>query len=297
MSACLEEGAVPTLRAENAGAIEIHYEESGPAAGAAEAVVLVGGLTSTVETWGLQVPALAERYRVITFDNRGSGRTRVPADDGVRTPARLAGDVVALLDGLGLDRVHLVGASMGGMVVQEVALAHPRRLRSLVVACSTCGGPHAVRASDAVLQKMLRGSGGESAETLEVVAQPELFETRRERLDFYLETKRRWPHAPAEIARRAAGIARFDTWGRLPGLAVPTLVVCGADDVLVPAENSRILAARIPGAELVVIERTAHIFFVEEPERTNRALLAFLAKHGATALAPARARPGLRDRR
>lgn len=271
---------MPILRAENAGPIEIHYEEAGPGGRDAETAVLVGGLTSTVETWGLQVPALAERYRVIAFDNRGSGRTRVPSDDGVRAPARMAGDVVALLDGLGLDRVHLVGASMGGMIVQEVALAHPRRLRSLVVACSTCGGPHSVRASDAVLQKMLRASGGESDESLDVVAQPAFFEARRERLDFYLETKRRWPHPAEEIARRAAGIASFDTWERLPGLVVPTLVVCGGDDVLVPPENSRILAERIPGAELVVIEGTAHVFFVEEPERTNRELLAFLARHG-----------------
>lgn len=269
---------MPTLGARNEGVIEIHYEESGPAGGG-EAVVLVGGLTSTVETWGLQVPALADRYRVVTFDNRGSGRTRVQDDDGVRSPARLAGDVLALLDGLALERVHLVGASMGGMIVQEVALAHPERLRSLVIACSAFGGPHSVRASDAVMQKMLRGSGGESTETLDVVAQPAFFEARRARLDFYLESKRHWPHAPEEITRRAAGIAGFDTWERLPGLSVPTLVLCGADDVLVPPENSRRLAARIPGAELVVIEDTAHIFFIEEPEATNRALLAFLAKH------------------
>lgn len=270
---------MPTLRAENDGAIEIHYEEWGPGAGAAETVVLVGGLTSTVETWGQQVPALSPSYRVIAFDNRGSGRTRVVADDGVRSPARLAGDVLALLDGLGLERIHLVGASMGGMIVQELALTHPERLRSLVIACSTCGGPHAFRASDAVMQKMLRGAGGESAETLDVVAQPAFFEARRERLDFYLESKRRWPHPPEEIARRAAGIAAFDTWERLPELSVPTLVICGTDDVLVPPENSRLLAERIPGAELVEIEDTAHIFFIEEPEATNRALLAFLGRH------------------
>lgn len=168
---------------------------------------------------------------------------------------------------------------MGGMIVQEVALAHPGRLRSLVIACSTCGGPHAFRASNAVMQKMLRGAGGESAETLDVVAQPEFFEARRERLDFYLETKRRWPHSPEEIARRAAGIAAFDSWERLPALSVPTLVICGTDDVLVPPENSRVLADRIPGAELVEIEETAHIFFIEAPEATNRALLGFLAKH------------------
>ncbi|HBZ70031.1 MAG TPA: alpha/beta hydrolase, partial [Deltaproteobacteria bacterium] len=111
---------MPVLKANNAGPIEIYWQKSGQG----EPVVLVGGLTSTIEVWGRQTSALAANHCVIAFDNRGSGRTRIPIDDGVRTPKRFAGDVLALLDGLELARVHLVGASMGGMIVQEFALAH-----------------------------------------------------------------------------------------------------------------------------------------------------------------------------
>jgi pimeloyl-ACP methyl ester carboxylesterase len=271
---------MPLLRAENQGPIEIYYEE----AGAGTPVVLIGGLTSTVEVWGRQVPALATRHRVVTPDNRGSGRTRVAGDDGVRAPERFAGDVLALLDRLGLERVHLFGASMGGVIVQAFALRWPERLRSLVIACSTPGGPNAVAAAPEVIQALVAGSAEgappEAARAaLGVVFHPGSFAARPDAVAFYEGTKRAWPHAVAEIARRAAGIAGFDAWEGLASLAVPTLVLTGADDRLVPPENSRRLAARIPGAELCVIPESAHVFFVEQPDATNRALLEFFAKH------------------
>jgi alpha-beta hydrolase superfamily lysophospholipase len=109
--------AMPHLDTTSGGSpIRIYYEEEG----SGPPVVLVGGLTSTVETWGLQRPALAEFYRVIMPDNRGSGRTRVPDDEGHRSIDGFAADLLALLDGLELSRVHLVGASMGGLIVQDL---------------------------------------------------------------------------------------------------------------------------------------------------------------------------------
>jgi pimeloyl-ACP methyl ester carboxylesterase len=270
---------MPFARVDNAGPVEIWYEEHGAGA----PVVAVGGLTSTVETWGLQAPALAARFRLVLLDNRGSGRTRLPADDGVRTPARLAGDVRALLDALGLERVHLIGASMGGMVVQEFALAWPERLRSLVIACSTCGGPHATPAAPEVVQAMLRGAARDASEAeqrraLAVLVHPESPARRSEGLAFYEATKKAWPHSAEEVARRVLGIRAFDTFARLPELRVPTLVLTGSDDALVPPANARLLAGRIPGAELVVVPESGHVFFCEQPEATNRALLAFLAR-------------------
>jgi pimeloyl-ACP methyl ester carboxylesterase len=271
---------MPYLRAQNAGPIEIWYEE----AGEGSPVVLIGGLTSTAPVWGRQVPALAARHRVVTPENRGSGRTRVAADDGVRTPERFAGDVLALLDGLGLGRVHLVGASMGGAIVQAFALRWPERLRSLVVACSTPGGPHAVSAPPDVIGALVAGAADgappdAARAALEAVFHPATFARRPDAVAFYEGTKRAWPHGGAEIARRAAGLAGFDAWEGLASLAVPTLVLTGADDRLVPPENARRIAARVAGAELAVIPESAHVFFVEQAEATNRALLEFFAKH------------------
>jgi 3-oxoadipate enol-lactonase len=274
---------VPSVRVESSGPLEIHVHDEGRG----EAVVLLGGLTSTVETFGLQIPALVRAgYRVIAPDNRGSGRTKAAADDGVRTPERFAADVRALLDALDLPAVHLVGASMGGMIAQAFALAHPERLRSLVLACTTCGGPHAVAAAPEVVEAMVRGSSPEATEEerragFAVVFHPESFERRPEGVRFYEETKRAWPHSAREVGLRVVGIASHDAWARLPEIRVPTLVLTGDRDVLIPPENARILAGRIPDAQLVVIEDAGHVFFCEQPEATNRALVAFLDQVGA----------------
>jgi pimeloyl-ACP methyl ester carboxylesterase len=271
---------MPVLHANNAGPIEIYWQKSGQG----EPVVLVGGLTSTLEAWGKQTPALEARHCVIAFDNRGSGRTRTPTDDGVRTPQRFAGDLLALLDGLHLARIHLVGASMGGLIVQEFALSYPSRLRSLTVCCSTFGGKNAVSAAPEVARAMIEGSRPDASPqalraALEVLFHPDSVEGKPDAVKFYTETKRAFPHAAEEIACRVRGIASFDAFDALAHLSVPTLVLTGSHDRLVPPENSHRLAARIPGAELRVIEGGGHVFFVEQPEATNRALLDFFAKH------------------
>ncbi|HME71918.1 MAG TPA: alpha/beta fold hydrolase [Myxococcota bacterium] len=98
-------------------------------------------------------------------------------------------------------------------------------------------------------------------------------------MKFYVEAKRAFPHAAEEIARRVRGIASFDVFDALPRLSVPTLLLTGSHDRLVPPENSHRLAGRIPGAELGVIEGGGHVFFIEQPEAANRALLDFFAKH------------------
>ena len=274
---------MPYLKAENAGPIEFWYEETG----AGEPVVLIGGLTSTLEIWGLQLPALAERYRVITPDNRGSGRTRIPGDDGVRTAERFAGDIRALLDGLQIERVHLVGASLGGVMVQAFAALHGDRLGTLSILCSTPGEAHGVPVDPTALADLVSGSeqiaqagggGGEIDGFTRAVAHPDTPRLRPEALEFFYKTKEAHPHSPEELARRQRGGIR-DFWDELPNMTAPTLVMTGDADILVPPENSRILADRIPGAELRILEGGGHIFFLEQPEATSRALLDFFARH------------------
>lgn len=271
---------MPHLITESAGKIEIYYEEQGEG----DPVVLIGGVSSTAEVWEHQTRALAAQHRVLCPDNRGSGRTRVPEDDGVRTMERFAGDVLALLDGLELERVHLVGASMGGMIVQQFAVEHPGRLRSLVVACSHPGGALAVAPSPEAVAKLVQGQmEGASPEAeragLEVVFHPDSLVQRPGLVEWYSAGKKRLPHTPQELQRRTEAVGGFDVSERLRELRVPTLVLTGSDDRIVPPENSRRIAAAIPGAELVVVEGTGHAFFIEKAEDANRALLAFFARH------------------
>jgi pimeloyl-ACP methyl ester carboxylesterase len=264
---------MPYVEGVRAGAIRTWYEDQGRG----EPVVLVGGLSSTIETWGRLADLLAARYRVIRADNRGSGRTKLDRDDGDRSMPAFAGDLCRLLDALDLDRVHLVGASMGGMIAQQFAVTWPERLRSLTIACSHCGGAAAVPASEEIVRKLIAASSGSGEAVqrgLEVVAHPESFALRRDALDYYQWTKETWPHPAEEIQRRMAAIAKYDVSEAIRSIRVPTLVITGAQDILIPVENSRRIAERIPGARLAMIEGGAHIFFLEQTDAMARELLA-----------------------
>ena len=268
---------MPTL---SAGKIGIYYEEEGRGV----PLVMIGGLTATVEVWGRLRGLLAARCRVVMFDNRGSGRTKVENDDGDRHPAWLAQDVLALADGLRLGRFHVLGGSFGGMVAQEVALLYPGRVRSVVIACSHFGGKEKVESAPGVRETRVRGGVPEATEAerraaLETIFHPDTVRSRPEVVRHYDENKRLFPHSKEELARRGEGVARFDASGRLLGLKVPALVIHGSHDQLVPTANARLIAGRIPGAELVIVEGAGHHFYSEQPEASARAILAFLEKH------------------
>jgi len=262
------------IKPPHAPALEVFYEDRGEG----EPVVLIGGLTSTHEVYQRQVEGLSPHYRVLAPDNRGSGRTRIVDDDGDRAVARMAQDVLAFIDALGLDRVHLVGTSMGGMIVQQFAVAHPRRLSSLTIGCSHGGTPTAVAPSDEIVSILIAGNidDADDADVLayqEMMFAPASLTGDRSGFDFYNRTKDRYPHSAQEVGRRIAAIAEFDVWEQLAELDVPTLVIAGADDELVPPENSRRLAARIANARLSILENAGHIFWIEQSDAVNRALL------------------------
>src|SRR5262249_39708267 len=131
--------------------VRIHYEQLG----AGEPVLLIMGLGSNAYGWYRTIPWLASDYQVIAFDNRGTGRSDVPA--GAYAITQMAADAAAVLDAARIQRAHVVGASLGGMIAQQLALAQPQRLRTLVLICTTPGGAHAVRASEEVLNAMVQG--------------------------------------------------------------------------------------------------------------------------------------------
>ncbi len=271
---------MPTITGNNNGPITINYEERG----SGDPVVLIGGITSVLQVWDLMVPTLAERYRVITPDNRGSGSTIIAEDDGDRSPKRMSEDILVLLDGLGLDRVHLLGASMGGMLVQEFAIAHPDRLASLSICCSNVGGTRTITPDREVLEKFFASASKptnpeDARSALGILIHPDSLTTCADNLDFYIATRDRFPHSPEELGNRAKGVASLDTYDRLTALNVPTLVMTGSDDQLVPTANSAVIHEAISGSAYVEIEKTGHIFFAERPDASSGALLDFLAKH------------------
>ncbi len=256
--------------------IEIAYtlEGDGP-----ETVVLVNGLADEKETWAYQTPALVEAgYRVLTFDNRGVGATSKPA--GPYTSELLADDAKALVTELGIERFHLMGVSMGGMIAQEYALKHGDDLLSATFACTYAApGPFCSRMF-AMWQDMAPVLGVPFVMrdvTLWAFTQ-DFFRTREDELAEF-ETAMRYMSmpTPAYLAQLAV-IQAHDTTGRIGSLAVPTLVLAGEQDILIPTQLSHDLADLVPGAEWRTV-KGGHGCVWEHPDDFNAAYLDFLGRH------------------
>ncbi len=263
---------MPTARVNG---IDIYYEEHGQG----EPLLLIAGLGANATLWETQIPLLARELRVVAFDNRGAGRSDRP--DGPYSLPLFADDTAALMDFLGIDDAHIYGESMGGMIAQELALRHPQRVRSLVLGCTIFGGPQAVSPSQEALITLAALASLSPEEALErglgVFYHPSHVEEMRPLWQTYVQTRT----TPEAYQRQLEACIAFDSYERLPQIEAPTLVINGEDDALLPAENSRILAERIPDAELVLFPNAGHLYFQERPAEAGAAVLDFLRRHSS----------------
>ena len=260
---------------QNRGA-KIYWDEQGKG----EPVLLIMGLGYSSVMWYRTRPILAARYRTLAFDNRGVGRSDVPA--GPYPIALMASDAAAVLDAAEIESAHVFGVSMGGMIAQEFALQYPQRLRSLILGCTSAGGPTAVRAESAATE-MLRTREQMSPEQAAEAAVPFIYDaaTPRNLIDEDLAVRRPWfPRREAYLAQWQ-GILAWEAYTRLGAIRVPTLVVHGESDRLVPPGNGRIISGRIPDAELVMIPHASHLFFTDQPVEVHDAVLRFLAANAS----------------
>jgi 3-oxoadipate enol-lactonase len=258
--------------------IDINYRLEGPDTGS-ETIVLVNGLADDLETWVLQIEdLLAAGYRVLRFDNRGVGATSKPA--GPYTSRLLAEDTKALVDELGITGFHLMGVSMGGMVAQEYALAHPGDLRSLTLACTYAApGPFCSRMFDmwADLAPRLGVSFVMRDVTLWAFTVP-FFEEREEELrEFEAEMAGITMPVDAYLSQLNV-IQAHDATDRLAEITTPTQVLAGEEDILIPTALSRRLSEAIPGAGWRTVPG-GHACLWEHAQPFNKAFLDFLAEH------------------
>jgi pimeloyl-ACP methyl ester carboxylesterase len=253
----------------------IHYELHG----SGDPVLLVMGLGSNAYGWARTIPWLAETHQAIAFDNRGVGRSDVPK--GAYTISQMAADAAAVLDACGHRTAHVIGASLGGMIAQRFAIEHAERVRSLVLLCTTPGSVHAARAADDVMRALVQG-GEDPAEVYRRNAWflygTETRERHPERIEADLVERSRIPTTPTGFYGQLQAAMGHDVWDALPSIAVPTLVVHGDADVLVPTENGRLIASRIPGAELVLLPGAGHMLQADSGDAVRAAILGFLAR-------------------
>jgi reactive intermediate/imine deaminase len=252
------------------GGERVYYEVHGDG----DPVVLCHGAGGNHVAWYLQVPEFARSYRVVTWDQRGFGRTSNRA--GQATPASAVADLVALLDHLGLARAHVIGQSMGGWAALGLALALPQRVHSLVLA-DTLGGiwtPRAVQEFEALVER----SGGLRADALPLGRHPAIDASLLERdpahAFLYQELQSLNDPPPADVALHLRATAHPpEALGRL---ALPVLFVVGDRDPIFPPAVIRDAAAQIPGARVVEIPGSGHSPYFEKPREWNDAVLAFL---------------------
>ena len=249
--------------------------------GAGDPVLLIHGLGYARWGWEPVLPGLAERFDVLLFDNRGIGESDAPP--GPYTAAEMAADAIQVLDEAGVERAHVVGTSLGGMVAQELALAHPERIDRLVLACTMPGGPHAHPMPEATVRLMTEAAGLEPAVALrrfvENALAPATVADRPELVDRIMEHRLATAQNPAAWAAQAAAGAAFDAYDRLDEVQVPVLVQHGSDDVVVDPHNGELLVELLPDAQLERFEGCGHLFFWEEPDGFVSSVTAFLEDH------------------
>lgn len=258
------------------GGLSLYYE----AAGDGEPVLWLQGLGADHAAWTVQRIVFSRRFRCILPDNRDTGRSgRSPCPYDVRT---LAGDALRVLDAAAVDGAHVVGLSLGAAIAQELALASPRRVRSLTLLSGFARPDARLRAATALWPELYERLG---RVLFHKQMEPWLFSPAFLEQPSNLRPLRRYvedaphPQDPAAFSRQVAASLAHDTLDRLSGIAVPTLVVHGEQDILVPPYLGRELADRIPDSRFALRPGVAHAVNLEQQRGFNSLLEAFLREH------------------
>jgi 3-oxoadipate enol-lactonase len=261
------------------GSSRIAYELCGRIERRKPWLVLIQGLGFDRSGWAPVISALKRRFRLVLIDNRGSGRSITP--DRKFTVADMAADVAAVLDSSRIARAHVLGASLGGMVVQELAIRHPQRVDRLVLACTTPGWPYGYPMPRASVQQMTAAAGlpVEAAQRslVENALSPDTLKEHPGLVERIVRNQKKARSAdPAAWKALANAGATYSGGTRQSLIRALTLIMYGDADAVVDPRNSKLLAGRIPSSQVVVFPGLGHLFFWEEPARFAKAVTAFL---------------------
>lgn len=255
---------------------DIHYTVDGP--DDAPTVILLEGLGYGRWMWRWLTVELAPTFQVLRPDTRGTGDSDTP--DGPYTISQMAADIEAVLADHGSESVHIVGASMGGMIALAYALSF-ERAASLTLLCTSPGGNEAVETPPAVIDHIFSiPEGADERETIRHRMEPAVSDGFYERdpdlVETIVDARLAGDAGPAGRHAQAAAVEAFDAADRLEKLTVPTLVMHGDADRVLPVENGRLLARELPGATYEEIQGGSHLFFIEECEAVTARIREFL---------------------
>jgi 3-oxoadipate enol-lactonase len=259
--------------------IAIHYREYGEG----DPLLMIMGLGGNADWWSEEtLQPLAERFKVVTFDNRGTGRSGKP--EGPYPVPLMTSDALGLMDHLGWTSANILGISMGGMIAQEIACTYPDRVRRLILISTNCGGKEQVLAAPEVYAALNMPRTGFSNEDIARASLPLLYpqeymEKNPQRIEETIESTLISPTKPECFMAQLNGLTKWSIHSRLCDMSKPTLIITGDQDVLIPPENSRVLADVIPNSRLVVIPEAGHAVTAMFPEEVTREVLSFLTEN------------------
>ncbi len=259
-----------------AAGADLYYQVDGEGP---QTLVLVNGVGDPLEGWANQLgDFLAGGLRVVSFDNRGVGRSSQPP--GPYTSAQMAADLDAVVTAAGCDGFHLCGVSMGGVIAQEYALAHPRNLRSLVLANTFAAADPFTRAALLTWSEVAQAAGMPMMMRAQApwIFSPGFYQRFPDRVAELIAEAAEGTQPAAAFAAQMAALVDHDAKDRLATLAVPTLVIAAEDDIIIRPGLSRQLFEAVSGAAWRVVPG-GHAAFWEDPGPWNRAVIEFVQAH------------------
>ena len=260
----------------NANGVDLYYEIHGEG----EPLLLIMGLSLNSKSWFRTLPDLSEHFKVIVFDNRGVGLSSKPS-----TPYSIelmAEDAIAVLNAAGVDSAHVYGISMGGMIAQRLSIRHPERVRSLILGCTTPGGVNHVQPSPDVSMLLLsRASSASTPEeiawaTASILYSQAFLDNRKDLVAEDIQKRVEIPILPYAYMLQLQACLGHDTYNELDQINVPTLVIHGDRDKLVPYKNGKTLAAKIANAQFLTVSGAGHIYPTEAKDLVNKKAIEFI---------------------
>jgi pimeloyl-ACP methyl ester carboxylesterase len=255
--------------------LETYIEGSGPP------LLMIMGFAGSASSWGDPLlEALRPHFTCIRFSNRGTGLSDKPLTQfTIRT---MADDAANLLAALKIERPHVFGISMGGLIAQELVLAYPQHVNGLVLGCTSPGRSHGAQATPDTLARMAPAAGLSPEEIVRnfftALCSPGFILRGAAFLDGMVAEAIARPTPMETMGLQMMAITSFDSYDRLPQIKAKTLVIHGDVDMLVPPQNGKTLAEHIPGAELKSVRGAAHMFFWEEPQKSATMVTEFLSR-------------------
>jgi pimeloyl-ACP methyl ester carboxylesterase len=256
--------------------VDLYYEVQGKGF----PLVMIMGLSANLDWWAPEpITTLVRHFKVLTFDNRGAGRSE---DPGVAfTIKTLADDTVGLMNAVKIPKAHVLGISMGGMIAQELVLNYPDKVEKLVLCSTNAGGGKQVPPSEQVLAKLTADTSLMSPEdqvrmVVSLMFTEDFIKQHPKDIATFVQQLTKVPIKPASYKRQLQAILQFNAGRRLKTVTKPTLVVHGKKDILIPPENGNIIAGLIPGAKIALFDESGHAVFSPEPAKVNQAIIDFL---------------------